>query len=1331
MSQPINNLKTFSGASMNTDDAYEVLKANEHIFAQNLRFTGTGQSEQTYGTNLESTVSIIQTLLPGLNNIIGGGKFDDIGVIVGFRWNSAGNCQIVQYTSSTKQLQILYTDLTNSGGVPFLPLNPQNEVRAVLLNKTFVVAWGKDLEVIYFNLNTLASGGYGSTLLWEDLSLLKPQCMIPPTGVYGNDPGQPANYLYSKLPQFIVQYVGFDYNYSACSTRSKRIVPYQENTPTLGQNVGQNNYIIVSVNIGSIRVMTTNIGCQFDDSGDFVMIKSVNNAYVLSLPNTTVNVAAEIHEAYDPATNIYSFAFYNNTINTPISATETDLPYDYIWPSNAGENINGNLIALGDFKTLYGRPATQITLGAVGYNPNIGIPAGTLTNPLMTNGSFPGATGSGAGNHRRYISINLKGTPHTNDVITIILSDIRNAANTLNYSYTVPAAQDGNLLSVVMSIAANIGGSYVAYGGGYQINFTGQPYFELTSFSVELYFAGASVANSIPTVLDNAPYQVAIAYFDYKGRYFPLCTDNTYEINTPSYAQQLGNATELILQINTANAPVGAVGYQVLITKPPITKVLDSIATAISYKGGWDAKGNSPALAINSGNVGDVYQITTPCSPTDTAHYTNLGNDATYNTGDYIVDIGGTSGGAGAGQYYQVLPKDFGNIGNAGGILVFSLNSLALLNAEYSAESVNTNLVYDYAAGDRCTLHYWIDSTGVINYFNNPCIDLAVLGYDAGTYLVKVENSSALTYSGGNIFYNGAQINARNIFLRLYSPEPTVQAASATNNETVWYEVGQQFTITNGLHNTLSIVINDGGAYYKTRQFPDALKPYSYPQINVLATDLNYSDFYLSPYHSFGRVRSYYDELENAERKASIITSEPYILGSKNNGLNRFYPANIYGDGNGQTSSSFGAIQILWQRGDILIAIQERNTFYIPVNFAYTVLNDQITGQSISEKLLNNGRYDPRGIGIGTAKESFCKRYDVGYFIDPLKAIPMEISLGGIVPISGKNTQLFKNIIKLAYATGAKMHQYYNDFYEEVILCIQAQGGIIILYPFTPGVWQAGNNYNIAGTDVTATPNGAHCTASYNSETGIVTYTPTTNYVGSDVASFSFNTPQGVKTVNNCLVWPAGGTVVNAFAFTPLTNQALSATVVSNYISVTGNTIPVPISITGGYYSVNGGAFVNTAGTVNPNDTVQVEVTTSGSNSTTTSATLTISGTSGTFSATTVAAGAGNYSVYSQYNLNISSVTNGTTTGTPAFTGFPLTNGQKIYASYTTTGGSGTTVAVVVTGNAAQINHTYLGLAVNGTLINSVMVNYPGTYYLTFTGTVNNPTTIDIYPFTM
>jgi hypothetical protein len=98
----------------------------------------------------------------------------------------------------------------------------------------------------------------------------------------------------------------------------------------------------------------------------------------------------------------------------------------------------------------------------------------------------------------------------------------------------------------------------------------------------------------------------------------------------------------------------------------------------------------------------------------------------------------------------------------------------------------------------------------------------------------------------------------------------------------------------------------------------------------------------------------------------------------------------------------------------------------------------------------------------------------------------------------------------------------------------------------------------------------------------------------------------------------AADTTPDAFPFTNQTDVPLNTLIISNAITVAGINSPSPISITGGEYSINGGAYTAAAGTVNNNDTVRVRQTSSASFNTTTDATLTIGGVSGVFSITTL-----------------------------------------------------------------------------------------------------------------
>lgn len=1211
------DIKIFAKGGMNQNDAYETIDANDYIEAYNLRNGGTSESEENYETNLESTIQISLAELSGINKGIGGRAFENTRQIVFFRYNSFGNNQICVYDYDTDSAKVIYTDKTDSAGATLLPLDPKNIVKCILINDTYLVWADGDGEVGYTNLKTLSSGGYG-VVLAEDLSLIKPQPLVPITGVYASDGGKASNFVRGKLFQFTYQWVNTDFNYSTWATWSKRISPLQESTPTVGTDVSSNNCIVVSVPIGSIRASQLNVACRFG-TNIYNTIKTVDRAYILALTDTAVDVALNIYEGYNPSTGIYQFVFYNDSLTIAVPPTETDQFVDYIWPSTGIEKINGNIIALGDLHVGYDRPTTPVTLNVTGYDPGLTIPIPTTaTNPLRIYQVYGDRPLSG---HTTLISLSYTGIPHTGDVLSITLYDKRNASITTTYTYTVPSSQDGNLVPVLLSFAGTLPDSNVVDISGsntiLKLSFRGFAYSNLQSVSVTLFNGGPTVSKSIHGVLDNSSYQLALSHRDRFGRPFPLQTGNTFIAPTPSFAQLNGLTPQIAWSIDTPTAPAGAADYQWLITKnTTTTNILDVFGCVLNYLGSWDAHANTPALTPNQGGkkVGDTYQITTPTISTDNR---NLGNgQQEFKTGDYIVYNG---------KSWDVVDKLFGDLTSSGDIIAIKINPLSLFNQRYSNNGFDTVLSYDYAVGDRCTLHYYSDpSTPTVKtYLNNPCVDVDVFGYDSATSLLKVQKSASITT---------ATLIGKDIYLRLHTPN-TQQAGSdvVAENTTVWYEIGERFTITNGLYDTLQGTITDGDVYFKTRGYQGSIDPSV--QYNVVATDFNFSDFYPSRYTSYGRPRAYYDILEKTRQQASIIYSQNYILGSRKNGLNRFFQENIYGDGDGQTSSSFGAIQILWQRNETLVVIQELNTGYIPVN--RSILEDLNNQQqyAISEKLLNPITYNQTGnFGIGTARESFCYNNSTGYFVDPHKNEPMAITLQGIVPISGKMSKYFKSAIQLAYSVGKKLAMFYNVFYDELSLCIQDDGGILTLFKFSSTDWQAFDDYTIVGTDVTSTSTPTNTTRSYNSSTGLITYTPNPSFVGNTVGTFTFNTAGGAVTKNVCLNWTAGSSVVNSFFFTDQIDEPLSTYIVSNSILVSGNTIPAAISITGGQYSINGGAYTASAGTVNQFDSVTVRVMSSSLVNTATSTTLTIGGVSDTFTVRTLHSASVNIYVAEQAN---------------------------------------------------------------------------------------------------
>jgi hypothetical protein len=113
----------------------------------------------------------------------------------------------------------------------------------------------------------------------------------------------------------------------------------------------------------------------------------------------------------------------------------------------------------------------------------------------------------------------------------------------------------------------------------------------------------------------------------------------------------------------------------------------------------------------------------------------------------------------------------------------------------------------------------------------------------------------------------------------------------------------------------------------------------------------------------------------------------------------------------------------------------------------------------------------------------------------------------------------------------------------------------------------------------------------------------------------------GVTDTFTSTTVPPPDTTPDAFSFTDQTGVDLDTEIESNSITVAGISEPAAISITGGEYSVNGGAYTSAAGTVNDGDDVTVRHTSASAEGTAVSTVLTIGGVSDTFTSTTFGGG--------------------------------------------------------------------------------------------------------------
>lgn len=1121
--------KNFRGGGMDTDSAISDVAPNDVIAKWNLRNTGTQSEQKGDETSIEGTNPIFSQRPAGINKCIGAFAFEVIRKSYAIISNSFGNWQLTEFDYDSLTETVLFTNKTDSGGISLFDLDPQNYINDMkLVQKHLLIFTDSFGEPHYVDINILKSKALGA-FTKEDFSLIKGQPLREPTYFYNDDSGRTVNLLKNRLFQFRSQYEKLNFERTAWSTISKRNVPIDEPTPTVGTDVTKSNNLVISVDAGSTRDKKIIVGGRYDLL-DWFEIKSVERSRIVKLTETVVNVSQEIYEAYNPTTNMYSFAFYNDGNYPNIDVLETDLLYDYI-PNrvNTLEVLNGSILALGGVLEGYPRNVVDVNISVSSYDPDITVVV--PDNGLKITSARDERTPQ---SHRRYVEVNFAGQPKTGDKIFVQVRDLRDTSQTNLYSYTVPSTQQNNLSAVINSLAAVIPNSAV---GGSQLVFQTNNYYELDFARLSLTGAGTGASKSIHSLKTNSSYQLALAEYDSYGRPFPIITDERFVVKTQSYALTHG----LIPQIN------------------------------------WDLKASKPSVNART------YQWLLTINNT---HQTSLYINGAYDDGKSDADY-----------------------------MVFNIKPLVKFNETNSSSILN----YDYSEGDRVTLNFTFSGSSTpVKWFDNPAIDVEVVGLETvvntavtpnvtDLYL-KVRKSSSLSIP---------DITNVGVLMEIYSPKKRTSTSGGvtTENPNLFFEIGERYDVVNGEYSVKTGVIKDGDAYFKTRYLTGALD--SNVTYGFEVESFDFSDFYKSDYTSYGRPRSYDDEQGTSYKEATIRYSDTYILGSKINGLTRFFGERIYGEGDGQSSSSHGAIWKMRMRDNYLVLLQELKVGHVPVS--RSILEDLAEQRqvAISDRLLNTINYLSGNYGIGTAKESYGESQNgTIYFADPNNSLPMRDGYDGLKKISGKKEKYFRTVLKQARKEGLKLIGYYDKFNDEYNLSIETKSGVLMQINFNSTDWQALDKYNLtASTDFSILSSSNGITVDNNN--GTATFTPTNDFVGNGGFTFSFVDGGSTITKNACIAVTAGNKTPLPFNFIDLTEQPTSTLVESNSVLIYNITIPSPISIVGGEYQVNGGAWTSAPSTVINSDSVKVRLTTSGTKNTTSTATLTVGGYSDSFDVTT------------------------------------------------------------------------------------------------------------------
>lgn len=329
------------------------------------------------------------------------------------------------------------------------------------------------------------------------------------------------------------------------------------------------------------------------------------------------------------------------------------------------------------------------------------------------------------------------------------------------------------------------------------------------------------------------------------------------------------------------------------------------------------------------------------------------------------------------------------------------------MNSFYNFNTNNPEsiLSYEYTPGDRCTVHK-IGSSWKTN------IDLQVVGFDyaASGVTLNVSKNTNLSAATGTLL------------IEIYTPK----LRSNTSTEQFFYEFGEVYSCSGGVHSVTSGTFKNGDVYRKDRVQYDRTES---------VESQGFSDFYSSNFSSNGRTNIFAPQAKQLTLPTDIRYSDTYVPNTNINGLTRFY-----GDAYETYDRVNGSIQKIAVRDNYLITFQELKTGYIPIN--QSIIEDQGVGNAanvaISNRLLNKIRYYASDYGIGLHPESFSRFAGTMYFADTNRGVIIKLA-DGLQPISmiGMDSYFTQNLSKAASIANTKILGSYDPRNDEYIVSIK------------------------------------------------------------------------------------------------------------------------------------------------------------------------------------------------------------------------------------------------------------------------------------------------------
>lgn len=291
------------------------------------------------------------------------------------------------------------------------------------------------------------------------------------------------------------------------------------------------------------------------------------------------------------------------------------------------------------------------------------------------------------------------------------------------------------------------------------------------------------------------------------------------------------------------------------------------------------------------------------------------------------------------------------------------------------------------------------------------------------------------------------------------------------------------------------IKISDGTAYVRNRELPvNNSVPGTQVLISVIE-DPSYSDFYSSLINDNGRINVEDTGDGEVHFGSRVWHSGNFIEDTRINGLNDFDNSNRE-DYNDQ----YGDIVLTKFDTNLIYTFKHLKTAYIPVDSRITQDSDSLKMNIASGKLLNPIQYFSWEGGIGNNPGSYAFNGTHRYFVSVNSGVIIRLGGNGAEPVS-KTFFLDNEVKRILSEADANRANIIGGFdRKNSVYIVSVEGYEKYIYFDGFNAWITENDdlaTNVVFEVVTAPSHGATVISGSK-----ITYTPTTDYVGSDTFTY-------------------------------------------------------------------------------------------------------------------------------------------------------------------------------------------------------------------------------------